>query len=237
MKGKSGPPREPSGAAAAPDRPWRIDLHAHTRRSHDSLTSPVAFVERAARAGLDKVAITDHGTIAGAEEAAALDPDRVIVGVELRCREGVDLIGLFVTREVPDRLPAAELAAAIREQGGVVYAPHPFAYLTRAEERARLAMEVADVVEVFNARAFWRPWNRRALAAARVAGIPGFASSDAHFQWEIGRAWTRIPRFSGPREFLRAARTAVPEGPVLSSPFVHVGSMILGLARGGRIEL
>jgi hypothetical protein len=215
----------------------RVDLHGHTRRSPDAWPSPTHFVRRAVLAGLDRVAVTDHGRLDGALEAAAADPARVIVGLEVRCREGLDLIGLFVHRDIPDRLPSAEAAAAIRDQGGVVYAPHPFAYRTRALERAALALAAADVVEVFNSRAFLPVWNRRAAAAAAARGLPGFASSDAHFPWEIGRAWTELPPFDGAQSFLAAAREARPVGKRLGSPWLHVGSMVLSLARGGRIEL
>jgi hypothetical protein len=215
----------------------RVDLHAHTRRSPDAWTPPADFVRRAAAAGLDRIAVTDHGRLDGAREAAAADPTRVIVGLEVRCREAVDLIGLFVHEEIADHVPAAEAAAAIHAQGGVVYAPHPFAYRTRAVERATLVLSVADVVEVFNARAFLPMWNRRARGAAAERGLPGFASSDAHFPWEIGRAWTELPAFDGATSFLAAAREARPVGRRLGSPLLHVASIALSLARGGRIDL
>ncbi|MDH4044441.1 MAG: histidinol-phosphatase, partial [Gemmatimonadota bacterium] len=192
---------------------------------------------RAAAAGLDRIAVTDHGRIDGALAAAALDPARVIVGQELRCREEVDLIGLFLREELPDGLPVVEAAAAIRAQGGVVYVPHPYAYLTRSAERAARVLAVADVVEVFNARAFVPTWNRRAAGAAVAAGLPAFASSDAHFPWEIGRAWTELPPFDDAASFLAAARESLPVGHRLGSPLLHVASMALSLSRGGRIEL
>jgi len=37
-----------------------------------------------------------------------------------------DLIGLFLERPVPPGLSAAETAAAIHDQGGIVCLPHPF---------------------------------------------------------------------------------------------------------------
>jgi predicted metal-dependent phosphoesterase TrpH len=215
----------------------RVDLHAHTRRSTDAWTTPAAFVRRAAAAGLDWIAVTDHGRLDGALEAAALAPGRVIVGEEVRCREGVDLIGLFLREPIPDHAPITETAAAIRAQGGIVYAPHPFAYPTRGARRAATVLAVADVVEVFNARAFAPGWNRRAAEAAARSGRPGFASSDAHFPWEIGRAWTELPPFTDAASFLAAARSARPIARHRGSALLHVGSIALSLARGGRVEL
>lgn len=46
------------------------DLHNHSTRS-DGLLSPTALIELAARTGTDAVALTDHDTVEGVEEAAA----------------------------------------------------------------------------------------------------------------------------------------------------------------------
>jgi predicted metal-dependent phosphoesterase TrpH len=214
-----------------------VDFHAHTRASSDAWTSVPAFVARAEAAGLDRIAVTDHGRMDGAFAAQALDPERVILGQEMRCREGVDLIGLFLREPIPEFLSLPESAAAIRAQGGVVYAPHPFAYLTGSARRAALAVSVADVVEVFNSRAFVATWNRRATAMAAERALPGFASSDAHFPWEIGRAWTELPPFTDAASFLAAAGRARPHRAALGSPALHVSSIVLSLVRGGRVEL
>jgi len=47
-----------------------IDLHNHSTRS-DGLLSPTALLELAARKGVDALALTDHDTLEGLEEAAA----------------------------------------------------------------------------------------------------------------------------------------------------------------------
>src|SRR5689334_6323857 len=107
----------------------RVDLHSHTWYSGDSLTSPETLVRRARAAGLDRIAVTDHGAIEGAFAARGFDPELVIVGEEIRCGCGTDVIGLFLQELIPVGLSLRETASRIREQGGVVYAPHPFAYL------------------------------------------------------------------------------------------------------------
>ena len=45
-----------------------IDLHIHTNAS-DGTDSPARVVEKARELGLAAIAITDHDTIAGVEEA------------------------------------------------------------------------------------------------------------------------------------------------------------------------
>ncbi|MGH7504452.1 MAG: PHP-associated domain-containing protein [Longimicrobiales bacterium] len=203
----------------------RIDLHAHTRYSPDSTMTPAELVERARGVGLDRIAVTDHNGMDGAFEAWSLDPQLVIRGEEVDCADGTDIIGLFMTEPIPRGLPVEEVAARIRDQGGVVYAPHPFAYVRRQMKRALQALQVADVVEVFNARAFVGAWNRRAARAAHALGLPAAASTDAHFAHEIGNAYTELPAFSsGPqlRESLRSARAV---GVRTVHPFIHARSL------------
>ncbi|MGN6607749.1 MAG: PHP domain-containing protein, partial [Jatrophihabitans sp.] len=64
----------------------RIDLHAHSTAS-DGTDSPSDLVRKAAAAGLDVVAITDHDTTAGWDEAVRARPDglTLVRGVEVSC--------------------------------------------------------------------------------------------------------------------------------------------------------
>ncbi|EIV92258.1 PHP domain-containing protein [Frankia sp. QA3] len=68
-----------------------IDLHAHSTRS-DGDVSPADLVRRAAAAGLTVVALTDHDTYAGIDDAAAALPSglTLIPGVEISCDIKVD---------------------------------------------------------------------------------------------------------------------------------------------------
>ena len=107
----------------------RVDLHAHTRRSPDAILEPAELVQRARDSGLHRMAVTDHGEIA---------PDLVIVGEEIRCRGYTELIGLFLSERIPMGLPIEEVAERIRDQDGIVYAPHPFAcYSHQKTQRVR----------------------------------------------------------------------------------------------------
>ncbi len=220
-------PGRPEGAG----RRLRVDLHCHTSFSPDSTTSPARLVERARQVGLDRVAVTDHGEVEGAILARRLAPELVIVGQEVRCADRTELIGLFLRERVPPGLSLEETAARIRAQGGVVYLPHPYAYLTWPNRRAERALALADAVEAFNARAFWPSWNRRARRAGADAGLPLGAGSDAHFPGEVGRAYTELPDFDGPAAFRAALASARPVGRSLSSPAVHVASAVLKAAR------
>ncbi|HEY3902813.1 MAG TPA: PHP domain-containing protein [Streptosporangiaceae bacterium] len=65
----------------------RADLHSHSSAS-DGTRPPAEVMRRAAAAGLDAIALTDHDTSAGIAEAAqALPPGlRLVPGMELSCR-------------------------------------------------------------------------------------------------------------------------------------------------------
>lgn len=205
---------------------FRVDLHSHTHRSPDAVTTPADLVERAAEVGLDRMAVTDHGEIEGALEARALDPERIIVGEEIRCRSRVELIGLFLRERIPMGLPAEEVAERVRDQGGVIYAPHPFAYARHPVRRARRAMSLAEAVEVCNARAAFFPvWNRLAGRTARELGLPAGAGSDAHFPHEIGRAYTELPPFETVAEFRSALTHSRPVLRGVTGPWMHLASV------------
>ena len=95
----------------------RIDLHTHSSRS-DGTGTPADVVREAAAAGLDVVALTDHDTTAGWQEAgrAARSAGIVLVpGVEVSTRVdgiGVHVLGYLVD---PDHEPLAAEFRAARE--------------------------------------------------------------------------------------------------------------------------
>lgn len=209
----------------------KVDLHTHTRFSRDSTMSPADLVARARAAGLDRLAVTDHNSMEGAFAAQAIDPDLIILGEEIDCEDGTDLIGLFLWEPVPAGLSVEDTAARIRAQGGVVYAPHPFAYMTRPAERAQKVLAVADVVEAINGRAFMPAWNRRAREAAESRGIAIAAGTDGHFPHEIGGTYTELPDFSSVESFRAALAEATPVSARRTSPLVHVRSIAVELAK------
>jgi predicted metal-dependent phosphoesterase TrpH len=209
----------------------RADFHSHTHFSSDGAMPPEVLVERAAAAGLDRIAVTDHGEIDGAFRAAEIDPARVIVGEEVRCRCGSELIGLFLRERIPMGLEVEDVAERIRDQGGLVYAPHPFAYATRPGWRGARVLAVADVAEAFNSRAFLPAWNRRAAAEGRSRGIALGAGSDAHFAWEVGRAHTLLPAFADAAGLRAALAGAEPVAVGLATPFIHGLSISLHALR------
>ncbi len=181
-------------------------MHCHTRASKDSLNPYDGIVPALDAAGIDRVVITDHDRLEGALRLHASAPDRVIVGEEIRTREGPDLIGIFLSELIPKYTPLREAAERIRAQGGVVYVPHPFD--TRRRGGGELLDGIADlvdVVEAHNARTFKPEVNQRGEAWARRHGKLLGAGSDAHTLAEIGTAHVVVPPFEPSRASFLAA--------------------------------
>jgi predicted metal-dependent phosphoesterase TrpH len=198
---------------AAPLEPgWvRVDLHSHTMWSGDSTTTPDELEEAVASSGLDVLCITDHNAIKGATDLAGVLPCRVIVGEELRTHAG-EIIGLFLTERIPFGTPPADAARVIRDQGGVVYVPHPFDPMRRnLAEPALAALTAAglvDAIEVVNAKTSLQSLNRRAAEYAHAHGLAAGAGSDAHVPRALGAAYVEMPDFDGPADFLAKLREA-----------------------------
>jgi len=200
------------GADGLPAGWVRVDCQLHTAWSGDASTTLDQLAGRVADVGLDVVCITDHHTLEGALRAVERGIGaRVVVGEEIRTRAG-EVIGLFLTERVPYVLPVEDVVARIRDQRGLVYAPHPLDRDRRGlGERGLDELAKAgsiDVVEVFNAKVRDPADNARAAAVARRHGLPGGAGSDAHDPDGVGAAYLEMPDFSDAAGFLKALRSA-----------------------------
>jgi predicted metal-dependent phosphoesterase TrpH/glycosyltransferase involved in cell wall biosynthesis len=212
--------RRPAVPAAHPggdplgDRDWIVvDLHMHTHWSHDCSIEPQALVEHAETEGLGAIAVTDHNVFGGALETVEHARNRkliVIPGEEVKTDDQGEVIGLFLHEEIPRGMTFAETIAAIREQDGIVYVPHPFDRMHAIPAPATLLRHLPeiDVLEVYNARLMFDAYNAEALRFQRKYGLLAGAGSDAHVLQGVGTGALRMRRFDGPEEFLLALRSA-----------------------------
>jgi predicted metal-dependent phosphoesterase TrpH len=196
------------------DREWIVaDLHMHTNWSHDCSIEPSALVAHAESEGLGAIAVTDHNVFGGALETVELARNRrltVIAGEEVKTDRDGEVIGLFLREEIPRGMTFADTVAAIREQGGVVYVPHPFDRMHAIPSPATLHRHLPeiDVLEAYNARLLFDAYNDEALRFARKYGLLQGAGSDAHVLPGVGTGGLRMRRFDGAEEFLLSLRTA-----------------------------
>jgi predicted metal-dependent phosphoesterase TrpH len=188
-----------------------MDLHSHTFYSHDSILKPEDMVAACIRKGITCLAVTDHNEIDGAKAVARIAPFKVIVGEEIRTRDG-EISGLFLKERIPPHLSALETIREIRRQKGLVYVPHPFAagvtMRLRQSVLESLAREV-DIVEGWNSRGLLRSDDLRAQNWALAYGIPFAAGSDAHTRFEIGAAYVEIEDFNTPKQLLKNLKRGV----------------------------
>jgi len=202
------------------DRDWIVvDLHLHTSWSHDCQIPVEDLLDHAEAEGLGAIAVTDHNVFGGAREAVEQARGRdlvVIPGEEVKTADQGEVIGLFLSEEIPRGLSFGETVDAIRAQGGIVYLPHPFDRLHAIPEPATLHRHLAqvDVLEVYNARLLFEAYNDEALRFARKYDLTMGAGSDAHVLQGVGTGAVRMRAFDGPEEFLVSLRS----GQVLRRP-------------------
>ena len=196
------------------DRPWIVaDLHMHTSWSHDCSIDAAELVDHAEAEGLGAIAVTDHNVFGGALETVDEARGRelvVIPGEEVKTDDQGEVIGLFLEREIPRGMSFGDTVAAIREQGGLVYVPHPFDRLHAIPDPRTLHRHLADidVLEVYNARLLFEAYNDEALRFARKYNLTMGAGSDAHVLQGVGTGALRMRAFQDPEEFLISLRTA-----------------------------
>ena len=188
-------------------------MHLHSMWSGDSTTTPAELAQAVADTGLDVLCLTDHNNITGALRLAGSGElgCRVVVGEELRTAAG-EIIGLFLTDHLPFGLSPADAVSRIRDQGGLVYVPHPVdptRHCLNADVLRGLAADGGiDAIEVFNAKSPLASLNRRAAELADELGLAGGAGSDAHVPDAVGAAFVEMADFTDAASFLTALRTA-----------------------------
>ena len=98
----------------------RIDLHTHSIAS-DGTETPAEVMRQAQRAGLDVVALTDHDTVSGLDEAARVADElglEFVPGVEFSASIGpasVHMLGYYVDATSDELLATMQQTRRDRE--------------------------------------------------------------------------------------------------------------------------
>jgi predicted metal-dependent phosphoesterase TrpH len=185
--------------------PILADFHLHTFHSHDCSTSIDELVERAIGLGIGALCVTDHDSVAGGYAAKAHVeahgiPLHIAISSEIKTRKQGEVIGMYLTEDVPPGMSFADTVEAIRAQGGFVYVPHPFdAHHAIPPEPLleRLAPQL-DALEVANGRLAREHYNESARAFAQRLGLPAGAGSDEHVIAGLLTAGLELPAFHDP---------------------------------------
>ena len=180
------------------------DLHIHTCYSWDGTSTMSAIMQSAKNKKLNVIAITDHDTIAGHDEARELAPKynmQVIPGVEISTADG-HLLAYFINKAIPANLSLIRTIELVGEQGGICIAAHPVARFVHAISAEALSVaacipafeNVFVGVEAINAGLFYQNSNIDAAILARKYGLSPVGNSDSHIYWTVGDA---VTEFSG----------------------------------------
>lgn len=201
------------------------EFHSHSNYSFDSLSTIDDMIATCRAKGIGKLAITDHGRMVGSLKAQQIAPDLVVVSEEILTNEG-ELLAYFITKEIPDGLPALEVVRMLQDQGAFISVAHPFdTWRGSSWQPGTLEKLVPylDAVEAFNARCFDPKFNEQAAKFATQHGLAWMAGSDAHSLEELGRAVLKLPDFNSAEELRQSIKTAEFEGE-LSGKMVRLRS-------------
>lgn len=162
----------------------RIDLHVHSNSS-DGTDDPAEVIRRAAGAGVDVVALTDHDTVAGWDEArAALPPGLALVpGMELSCQLDGRSVHLLSYLFDPAHAELARETDLIRDDR-----THRAKGMVRKLNELGANVSWDLVARIADGAVVGRPHIARAMAQAHVIDTPADAFTD---EWigDGGRAF------------------------------------------------
>jgi hypothetical protein len=191
----------------------------------DCTMSLEQIIARCLEVGINCLAVADHNTIAGALKLKEIAPFPIIIGEEILTLGG-EVIGLFLSQEIPSKLSIEETVAQIKAQDGLVCIPHPYDRLRLSVFRDQVFEDImpeVDIIEAFNARSLSPGSSARAWQLAQKYGKLVSAGSDAHTPSEIGNACVEMPEFNDKDEFLASLAKGKISGSK-SSPTVYFAS-------------
>ena len=187
----------------------KCDMHVHSIYSNDSNIGVRDITRLWEKKGIISI-VCDHDTIDGSVAVSTESRNRdrdipVIIAEEVLTSEG-DIIGLFLTEEIPPSLTAAETLDIISGQGALSIIPHPFSTFrssTIIPSVLDSIIEKVDIIEGYNGSRMRAGENQMAGEYAIIHNKPLSVGSDAHTPPELGGCFMNIDPFDSPPEFLR----------------------------------
>lgn len=191
----------------------RIETHVHTKYSKDSLQCFWPLYLRCRIKKIDVIAVTEHNNIDGGLAFQKFCHKRgnkvhVIVGEEIFTDSG-EIIGLFLSHNIKQGLTVRETINEIKNQGGLVYVPHPYDLKRKRtvllEQYIAEFKDAIDCIEVHNGRNISNEYDIKQKEMADKYGIKPVIGSDAHTTIEVGRNYMICDRDVLTRESFKEA--------------------------------
>lgn len=198
-----------------------VDMHCHTKFSHDSATSISKLKEKLESKGIG-VAITDHENIKGCKALLDQNPKvPVICGIEVTTKEGKDVLFYFKNYEdlqsfyeqvinpnkrkkktnlfkMGTKIRFLELMNKTKNHDCLIALPHPFntsngfvPYLNKKDLMHTISN--IDAIEVFNGESSKKKNTKSYLFAKKYKKIM-IGGSDSHILETVGSVTTKIKK-------------------------------------------
>ncbi len=176
----------------------RIDLHCHSKYSHDSYLEPEELIEQAIKMNLDGVCFTEHHSL-----TASLPVEKIQIPEEFYIFRGLEIStdgGHLLVYGVKDDswniwsgnsyLDVSRMLENVHGLGGICVPAHPFRGWDSFGEDV-LRIEGFDAIETHNGLNF-EDENRKAIHATRIKNLPSIGGSDCHNKEQVGRTFTEF---------------------------------------------
>ncbi|HEY5268135.1 MAG TPA: PHP domain-containing protein [Candidatus Saccharimonadales bacterium] len=189
----------------------KLDLHTHSTASNDGGVRDFQYIEAIETKIIDIVAITDHNRIDFAIKMHEKYPKNIIIGEEIMTKSG-EIIGLFLTKEVPQGMSLDQTITSIHDQKGLCYVPHPLEKLRKGLGWNQLdkIKDKIDILEIGNGRALYKRNYKRLVNWAVTNKINTASSSDAHGKKGLGRSYTGLTSMpSDPDSLIKSLSSGV----------------------------
>lgn len=172
----------------------RIDLHVHSARSADGALPAEELIERAERAGLDGLVLTEHGERWSERDLADLrrrtQTRLIVLSAEELLVDDVAILAYGFSGRLPPLDSLAKAVGRIRLEGGIAIAAHAFD--ARALPLSELQAAGIGGVELISASTALP--NEEQLAELARLGMVGVGGSGFHGpgEFEVGDCHTLV---------------------------------------------
>ena len=197
----------------------RVILHLHTDESSDSNITINELISQLKLLKVKYIGITDHNRFSACENFKGVLKQAgitLIPGEEIRTDKG-EIIGLFLKKNIESkntsgkRIQLQEAIKKVKDQGGIVIAPHPFDRMRLGIGKKNLLNNKDEIsaIEIFNSRTKLNFFNKKAQKFASEYNFKQTVGPDAHIADEIGNAIIEMDSFANKEEFLHNLDNAV----------------------------
>lgn len=174
----------------------KIDLHCHSKYSHDTYFEPEVLIKQAINMDLDGVCFTEHHSFNASRPVEKIKiPEGFFIfrGTEISTDHG-HLLAYGLKDDSWNSWPGSitlnifDVIKSVHDHGGICVPAHPYRVWDSLGEDI-FKIDGFDAIETHNGRNIEEE-NQKAIKAAQCNKLPSIGGSDCHHLEEVGRAFT-----------------------------------------------